>query len=96
MFLVTALSPYFAVKSAMAISTAATEFFPDSSEYAPDWSLSTPSTILSPVSFWSPPDWGPPPPQPATSTTAADATATPTVLRMPTPSIPARRRAGRR
>src|SRR2546425_2950157 len=46
-----ALSPYFALKSATAMFTASTAFLPDRSAYTPDWSLITPMTTLPSVSF---------------------------------------------
>ena len=44
-----ALSPYFALKSAIAMFTASTAFFPDRSAYTPDWSFKMP--IVTPCAY---------------------------------------------
>src|SRR6478672_264417 len=75
MFFDTALSPYFALKSATAILTASTLLLPERSAYTPDWSLRTASTILSSLIFPPPPPG--PPPQAASNAAAVNAAAVP-------------------
>jgi hypothetical protein len=73
-FLATALSPYLALKSAIAIRTASTLPLPDRSEYTPDWSLRTAISTL-PSLILPPPPPGPPL-HPAASSAAPAASAT--------------------